>query len=109
MMYCPKCGAEYRDGFTECADCEVPLAERLSSSLEGKPQFVDLESVLTTTNHGEMALVESLLDAEDIPYLAQGEAFTLRAPVPVRFLVRKEDAARAREVLAELLESPRPK
>ena len=24
-MYCPQCGAEYRPGFTRCADCEVPL------------------------------------------------------------------------------------
>jgi uncharacterized RDD family membrane protein YckC len=28
-VYCPKCRAEYRDGFTECSDCRVPLiAER---------------------------------------------------------------------------------
>jgi len=24
-MICPNCGAEYRPGFTTCADCEVPL------------------------------------------------------------------------------------
>jgi uncharacterized RDD family membrane protein YckC len=29
-VYCPQCRAEYRDGFTECSDCRVPLiAERL--------------------------------------------------------------------------------
>ena len=26
-MRCPKCGDEYRPGFTECADCRVPLVE----------------------------------------------------------------------------------
>src|SRR3954470_1287023 len=25
--YCPKCRVEYRPGFTQCADCQVPLAE----------------------------------------------------------------------------------
>jgi hypothetical protein len=25
MVYCPKCGAEYREGFSECSDCRVPL------------------------------------------------------------------------------------
>ena len=23
--HCPRCGTEYRPGFTECADCRVPL------------------------------------------------------------------------------------
>lgn len=26
-MICPKCGAEYQDGYTECADCRIPLVE----------------------------------------------------------------------------------
>jgi hypothetical protein len=25
--YCPRCGAEYRAGFTVCADCRVPLVD----------------------------------------------------------------------------------
>ena len=25
--WCPKCGAEYRPGFTTCADCRVPLVD----------------------------------------------------------------------------------
>lgn len=28
-MVCPKCKAEYRQGFTRCADCEVELAAEL--------------------------------------------------------------------------------
>src|SRR5262249_22330175 len=24
-MYCPQCRVEYRDGFTECPDCHVPV------------------------------------------------------------------------------------
>src|SRR5437016_1766626 len=26
-MFCPQCGAEYRQGFTRCADCDVELVE----------------------------------------------------------------------------------
>lgn len=28
-MYCPQCGSEYREGFTTCVDCQVPLVESL--------------------------------------------------------------------------------
>jgi hypothetical protein len=29
-MFCPQCKAEYRSGFTHCADCDVDLVENLS-------------------------------------------------------------------------------
>jgi hypothetical protein len=31
-MICPQCKAEYRQGFTTCADCEVPLVAQLPTS-----------------------------------------------------------------------------
>lgn len=30
-MICPNCHAEFRDGFTTCSDCEIPLVEDLAS------------------------------------------------------------------------------
>ena len=26
-MYCPKCNAEYREGFVECNTCSIPLID----------------------------------------------------------------------------------
>ena len=102
-MYCPECKAEYRPGFTECADCRISLVSELPPS-EPEPGFVDLEEVLSTNNVGEIAFIKSLLEAEDIPYVAQGERFNaIRAPIPVRFLIPKEHAERAREVLEDFL------
>ena len=37
-MYCPKCGSEYREGFTECKDCEVALVNE-------EPKFVSVRNV----------------------------------------------------------------
>jgi hypothetical protein len=41
-MICPQCKAEYRRGFTVCADCDVPLVESLEltarSVLDGTPE-----------------------------------------------------------------------
>ncbi len=31
-MFCPQCKAEYRQGFTVCADCDVPLVWQLPTS-----------------------------------------------------------------------------
>jgi hypothetical protein len=34
-MYCPQCKAEYRQGFTRCADCDLDLVYTLSSEEPG--------------------------------------------------------------------------
>lgn len=105
MMYCPKCRTEYRDGFTKCADCQIPLVAELTPSPgEDEPAFVDVEEVLSTIDPGQIALIKSILEAEMIPYLAQGEhSHSLQSPIPVRFLVPREHIVRACEVLKELL------
>lgn len=102
-MYCPKCKGEYREGFTQCADCQIPLVEELPQS-ESDDAPIELVEVLSTADPGLIALVKSVLEAEDIPYLAHGEHFSrMHATIPVRFLVAKEDVEVAREVLKDLL------
>ena len=32
MPFCPKCKTEYRDGFTICADCKIPLVSSLEKA-----------------------------------------------------------------------------
>jgi len=39
-MLCPQCGAEYREGFTTCADCNVPLIERPAEELSSQSKSV---------------------------------------------------------------------
>jgi len=96
-MFCPRCGAEYRAGFTECADCLVPLvdelphdegpAERDGSS--GPPEArgatgqgsarkrprpdLELVTVFATGDQGLVALVKSLLQSADIEFMVRGE------------------------------------
>ena len=102
-MYCPQCKGEYREGFTQCADCQIPLVEEPPQP-ESNDTPLDLVEVLSTADPGLIALVKSVLEAEDIPYLAHGEHFSrMHATIPVRFLIAKEDVEEAREVLKDLL------
>ena len=36
VPWCPKCGTEYRDGFTTCYDCNSPLVESLDDDYDGE-------------------------------------------------------------------------
>jgi putative signal transducing protein len=100
-MYCPTCRSEYRTGFTWCKDCDIALVDELPE--ERKPEFVDLVEVLSIADAGQIPLVKSILEAEDIPYLAQGENFNLARNIPVRFLVPREYLEEAEDLLEDFL------
>ena len=101
-MFCPKCKAEYREGFYTCADCNVDLVKELPP--EKKPEFVDYEEVLFTYNPADIAMIKSILDAEGITYFVKGEHFTYVSPLadPVRLMVKKEQVVEAKSLLKEL-------
>jgi hypothetical protein len=100
-MYCPNCRSEYRVGFTWCKDCDVGLVADLPA--EEEPQFVDLVEVLTMADAGQIPLIKSILEAEEIPYVAQGENFNLARNIAVRFLVPRDYVETAREILIDFL------
>ena len=104
-MYCPECGSEYREGFTTCADCEVPLTE--APPPEPIHPDVNLVTVFEGTDPAAVALAESLLLQEKIPYLKRGEEvqdlFPGFSPLgPILFQVPEEHGEAAFEVLGEL-------
>jgi Putative prokaryotic signal transducing protein len=100
-MFCPNCRSEYRAGFDRCKDCDVGLLTELPA--EEKAEFVDLVEVLSIADPGQIALVKSLLEAEEIPYLPQGENFNLGRNIAIRFLVPRDYLIQAREILADFL------
>ncbi|HUJ69996.1 MAG TPA: DUF2007 domain-containing protein, partial [Syntrophorhabdales bacterium] len=110
-MFCPQCKAEYRPGFTTCADCGVPLVEELPpEQVEEEPANTghstldgDLVRILDTFNPGDVALIKSILEGEGIPYAFEGEhSQYVYGTVPFRLMVPSEHAAEAREVLEKL-------
>jgi hypothetical protein len=110
-MFCPKCKAEYREGFTECADCNVALVYKLeedSTQLSRQPigfEYENLTELLTTNRQDEIAFFKSILEREKIPYLVQGEHANtgLLNALTMRFLVPWDYLEKARGALIDFL------
>jgi len=120
-VYCPQCAVEYRDGFTECADCHVPLAAGLPpgprASAGGLPD-PDLEVVVVLESGDPLVITwaKAVLEEAGIPFYVQGEergpimeAITGMAPpwggTWCRVQVGRDREAEARTILRPIEES----
>ncbi|MGA3097219.1 MAG: DUF2007 domain-containing protein [Bryobacteraceae bacterium] len=109
-MYCPQCGVEFRDGFTECSDCHVPLsAGTPPPELDSFDPTLDLVVVLETDDGVQLALAKGLLEEAGIPFFVLGQIATLVQDVDaflhkwVRVQVPRDREAEARELLEGML------
>lgn len=67
-------------------------------------EFIEYVPILETHNAGDRVFLKSILDAEGITYFIQGEhvAHYLFNALPMRLMVKKEQAVRAREILKDI-------
>jgi hypothetical protein len=92
-MFCPQCRMEYREGFVECSDCQIPLVDRLpepgtpADSLMDVPEEVDggdldvregednLDTLIQTGFGSPVAigLAKSLLQEAGIPFFSMDQ------------------------------------
>ncbi|HEU4764977.1 MAG TPA: DUF2007 domain-containing protein [Candidatus Eisenbacteria bacterium] len=115
MKHCPKCQLEYEDDAVTCSDCGARLRKGPRDRPAETPHpDVTLERVYATGDPAVIPLVKSLLDDDEIQYLAKGETIQdlfgwgrlgsgfNYVVGPVEFFVASEDAGRARELLSRL-------
>ena len=108
-MFCPQCGAEYRQGFDRCSECDVALVDEAPPAEDHEaPRYVE---VFETSEIDVIPVIESILRGADIPYETGGEAMMnlfpsdLLGPVTsqphseIRFSVPEDRAEEARELL----------
>ncbi|NLE11605.1 MAG: DUF2007 domain-containing protein [Actinobacteria bacterium] len=106
-MFCPRCEAEYRPGFTRCSDCGVDLVDSLEQKpARRRPSADDAPIVLRCfTTTFEAGIAQALLQAAGIDSVVRSDdaggtnpsvAFSRGAEL----LIRAKDATQAREVLA---------
>jgi len=109
-MFCPKCKYEYRDGFTECYDCKIPLVDSLEENNNSiiKEDFEidpDIKYVefLETEDLSDIAFIKSILDGENIQYFFRGENMKLIRPVdPVQLMVLEKDVDLVKDLLKDV-------
>ena len=103
-MFCPRCRAEYREGFTVCADCRIPLVDVLPVADEPVHPDVNFVKLLETNDPTDVAQIRAVLDAEKIDYYIQGEVTQLMIPYtqPAVLIVPEGEAERAREALKDV-------
>jgi len=103
---------EYRQGFTECSDCRLPL---LPGAPPGEEESafdptLGLVVVLETNDRVQLAMAKGLLEDSGIPFYVLGQIATLVQDVDgflhkwVRIQVPRDREAEARELLEELLQ-----
>jgi hypothetical protein len=111
-MYCPQCGVEYRDEFSECSDCHVALlagAPPPEAASEFNPA-IDLVVVLETNDGIQVAMAKGLLEEAGIPFFVLGQITTLVTDVDgflrkwVRVQVPRDREAEAREILETVMQ-----
>ena len=112
-MYCPECRCEYRDGFTECSDCHVPLLAGTAPQ-EPADRFdptLDLVVILETNDRLHLALAKGLLEEAGIPFYILGQIAMLIQDLDpflnkwARVQVPRDREAEARRLLGELLQA----
>ncbi len=109
-MFCPNCKAEYRDGFTQCADCGAALVSRLDdaavpSNRRTLPEGPEL--LWTGTDPGILAHIDSALDTAKIPHHQRsrdviGALPGLSEPVHAIFIHSRDHQA-AHAILEEII------
>jgi len=103
MPFCPKCKAEYREGFVMCADCKVPLVESLETKrpvkVDDKPDssiFMSFEDYARLTEEDEFGAVDTEIKDADPEDLLQDASFAAQAD-------RKPSPEEIEKIRAELM------
>lgn len=109
MPWCPKCGAEYREGFKNCSDCNTDLVDHLEHSETNSNLEDDSETYLTSVSNSiEAEMMEALLTSSGVPVLKKfrgaGGYLTIymgATNLGVDLYVPSKLLAQARDILAK--------
>jgi hypothetical protein len=102
-MFCPDCGAEFREGFTECSDCHIPLVWELPTERPAVP--LECVTVFEGDDPLMIGAMKGLLEQAGIPVYVLGDEIGARYALVAEYIHpwRKVQVARDREAEARAL------
>ena len=106
-MFCPKCKAEYREGFFRCTDCDIDLVLELPPEPElpvERVEYIDFIKIKSYPNRHEAELAKGFLSINGIDAVVSGDDYGgiqpgLSFSIGVQLLVKEEDVEKAKEIL----------
>lgn len=123
-MFCPRCRAEYREGFSQCSDCHVALVAALPAEPPADPPpdplsdpepdpgrcspDAELVSVFASANPIVLAMAKGALEDARIPFMIAGEGLGRTGSIDLlrgavcEFVVARDREPDARSVLEPL-------
>lgn len=101
-MFCPVCRTEYREGVSECTDCDVALVDNLPP--DRKLEFREFVQLMVVFDEAHIPLIKSVFDGEGLDYYFHGESSHLLAPLPLstRLMIRQDQVDDGKRILEEL-------
>ena len=110
-MHCPQCLTEYQDGFTECADCRVPLSPGSAPKAAKEGHKVELVTVFETHDPFAFNLAKGTLEDAGIEFVIAGDDYEERGLTGItpagalasRMQVAAASANEARDLLEPLI------
>ena len=104
-MFCPVCKNEYREGFTMCSDCKIPLEENLAtiSVKEDNLDNTNYKLLTSTFNKMDVAMIKSIFGSENIEYYISDEiSMNNLATVPAKFFIKTDQFEIAKQLLLNM-------
>ena len=91
-MFCPECHCEYRDGFLQCADCDVALvATLIEPAIDEAPAEEHSWVGFSVPDATVLATARSVLEGSNIPFHVVDEFSRKNVPQIVVPQARSED------------------